>query len=483
MQDISARRESLSTFKAKTDMNTPSSGDNAVSQLLGKLDEAGQTIANLRSILTFKTAELNELVGQLELTNQAIENVETTTANIETMLTEMGLSMDTIETHTRESMLLNAQASLDHALKSANNIYANETDHNGVKLSRRRSLASSSSGGIHSESSEKKERMNTHYGPSKIRYKPDSKPILRELHELIRQLGLDSAKFFQSIGSTDDVQKLQKAYVDLEIAKTISLAAKTNMKRRTIMLRRVRRRDVIEEVDILGIKIREAVAMWQEYTHCAPLLVDGKDILDILDREDDLISKNLPVYKRMSIDISTRNSPTPSTSGTTRRLKSTLSTGSNGSNPSTPTKLTASNHSPDIADNNNNTTQHVSPHRYATISGGAKNKTLHRHSTGSTVRPVIVKPSATSASTMLPRAPLMIKPPVNHNNKKDVTAAAAPEVRPPPAVTVNSGTVPNGGSVENEPRKESKLQKPSYMGPGSTLRLRSMMAKRSASNI
>lgn len=34
--------------------------------------------------------------------------------------------------------------------------------------------------------------------------------------------------------------------------------------------------------------------MWQEYTHCAPLLVDGKDILDILDREDDLISKNVP---------------------------------------------------------------------------------------------------------------------------------------------------------------------------------------------
>lgn len=33
--------------------------------------------------------------------------------------------------------------------------------------------------------------------------------------------------------------------------------------------------------------------MWQEYTYSAPLLVDGKDILDILDREDDLISKNV----------------------------------------------------------------------------------------------------------------------------------------------------------------------------------------------
>lgn len=37
---------------------------------------------------------------------------------------------------------------------------------------------------------------------SKIRYKPDAKPILRKLHELIRQLELDSAKFFQDIGST-----------------------------------------------------------------------------------------------------------------------------------------------------------------------------------------------------------------------------------------------------------------------------------------
>lgn len=185
----------------------------------------------------------------------------------------------------------------------------------------------------------------------------------------------------------------------------------------------------------------------------------------------------LPVYKRMSIDISARNSPTPSTSGTTRRLKSTSSTGSNGSNPSsTPTKLTAANPSPDTTDNNN-TTLHVSPHRFATISGGMKAKTLHRHSTGTTVRPVIVKPSTTSASTtMLPRAPLAIKPVVNNNKKETAT-----EIRPP--APLNNVTVANGGSVENESKKESKLQKPSYMGPGSTLRLRSMMAKRNASNI
>ncbi|KAJ2959115.1 hypothetical protein NQZ79_g5400 [Umbelopsis isabellina] len=474
MQELSDRRESISTFRSKQDTVSPNSGDTAVSQLLGKLEEAGQTIANLRSILTYKTAELNELVGQLEITNQAIENVETTTVNIETMLTEMGLSSDTLEIHTRESMLLDAQASLDHALKSANTLYATEQDHAGTKLTRRRSMASSSSGGLHSDNGERRDRMSANYSMSKIRYKPDAKPILRKLHELIRQLELDSAKFFQDIGSTDDLQKLQKAYVNLEIAKTIALAAKTNFKRRTIILRRARRRDALEEIELLGVKIREAVSIWQEHTMYQPLKVDGKDILDILDREDDLIAKNLPVYKRMSIDISARNSPTPSTSGTVRRLKSTSSTGSNGSAPSTPTKLTTAIPQPDVPDNNSPSLHHIPPQRFATISGGTKTKTFHRHSTGNTVRPVAIKPVTSSASTMLPRAPLVIKPSVNSNKKEGLDGR--------PLAVINNNATNTIASVENDNRKESKLQKPSYMGPGSTMRLRSMMAKRNASN-
>lgn len=75
------------------------------------------------------------------------------------MLTEMGLSSDTLEIHTRESMLLDAQASLDHALKSANTLYATEQDHAGTKLTRRRSMASSSSGGLHSDNGERRDRM------------------------------------------------------------------------------------------------------------------------------------------------------------------------------------------------------------------------------------------------------------------------------------------------------------------------------------
>lgn len=48
--------------------------------------------------------------------------------------------------------------------------------------------------------------------------------------------------------SIDDFEVLQKAYVDLDIAKTISLSAKSNMKRRNILIRSARRRNNQEEI-------------------------------------------------------------------------------------------------------------------------------------------------------------------------------------------------------------------------------------------
>lgn len=48
--------------------------------------------------------------------------------------------------------------------------------------------------------------------------------------------------------SIDDFEVLQKAYVDLDIAKTISLSAKSNMKRRNILLRSARRRNKLDEI-------------------------------------------------------------------------------------------------------------------------------------------------------------------------------------------------------------------------------------------
>jgi hypothetical protein len=91
---------------------------------------------------------------------------------------------------------------------------------------------------------------------------------LRKLNDLVRDLELDSGKFFASLGTTgkkahnsnkspinlltflnkDDYEILQKAFVNLDIAKTISLSAKSNMKRRAILLRSSRRRNNREEI-------------------------------------------------------------------------------------------------------------------------------------------------------------------------------------------------------------------------------------------
>lgn len=81
---------------------------------------------------------MNELVAQLEMTHQAITNVEMTTTQIETMLREFGLSNDP----SRTTMLINAEASLDSAIKSATNIYPQE-QHKRVSLRRPSSTGSS----------------------------------------------------------------------------------------------------------------------------------------------------------------------------------------------------------------------------------------------------------------------------------------------------------------------------------------------------
>ena len=41
------------------------------------------------------------------------------------------------------------------------------------------------------------------------------------------------------------------------------------------------------------MKIRESVSLWKQYARGAPLLVDEKDILDILDAEDALLAKDV----------------------------------------------------------------------------------------------------------------------------------------------------------------------------------------------
>lgn len=83
---------------------------------------------------------------------------------------------------------------------------------------------------------------------------------------------MDSGKFLSTIGTTgkqsyaalfilhtnelalDDYEVLQKAYVDLDIAKTISLSAKSNMKRRNILMRSARRRNNLDEIKTVSYK-------------------------------------------------------------------------------------------------------------------------------------------------------------------------------------------------------------------------------------
>lgn len=77
-------------------------------------------MVNLRSILTLKTAELNELLAQLELTHQAISSVELTTSQIETMLKDLGLN------NHPSKLIIDAEASLDSAIKSATTIYTQQ---------------------------------------------------------------------------------------------------------------------------------------------------------------------------------------------------------------------------------------------------------------------------------------------------------------------------------------------------------------------
>ncbi|KAI7885327.1 hypothetical protein K492DRAFT_123965 [Lichtheimia hyalospora FSU 10163] len=452
-------------------------GDKAVVQLLNKLDEGAQTIANLRSILTLKTAELNELIAQLELTNQAIVNVESTTTQIEHMLKDLGLSGER-----DESVLMHAEASLDSAIKSASHLYK-----------RRPSMASNGSNGgstplsmDQDQQQRREQRMSARFS-TRIRYKPDTKPILRQLNDLLRDLELDSARFFEEIGTTDDVQKLQKAKVDLDIAKTIALSAKSNLKRRTILLRSARRRNAPEEVKMLGNKIRESVTLWKTYARGSPLLIDGKDILEILDAEDDLISRNLPVHPaRMSFDgyASNKGSPTPSTSSTSRTMRNSLSTRSTD-RPTHSRTLSLHTGTP-TTDSSipipSPTTDSAAVPPVPPIPAAVKKS--YRHSAAARV--------SVRASTGVPRVRTssLTAHKAKDSNIGTSTNRPSPTTRSKDSPTTSSATSSTGipslagsfsppsSQVTADNKKTNSTKPPSQRGPGSTLRIRSMLAKR-----
>ncbi|CAO3652788.1 unnamed protein product [Mucor fragilis] len=487
-------------------------GGDAVNMLLAKLDEGTQTIINLRSILTLKTAELNELLAQLELTNQAITTVESTTTQIEAMLKEFGLSTD----NSKESLLINAEASLDSAIKSAASIYPQQLKQS---LIRRPSSASTNSGSA-MESVETKRLSNARLFTTRIRYKPDNKHILRKLNNLLRDLELDSGKFFSSIGTTDDFEVLQKAYVDLDIAKTISLSAKSNMKRRNILMRSQRRRNNMDEIQQLGDKIREGVSLWMNYTRNTPLLVNGEDIIVILDREDSLLARNLPIPSSRvthdgKLNTGTGVTLTPSTSTHTRSssIRNSLSNESTVKKP-THSRASSSVSAADFASTNIHTPSFASlqttiPTVAATSAPAPAPaaKKLYRQSAGprlTQVKANIGLPRVRTSSITqqkdqqqqhqksLTASNTATTPPSSASLKNGFSSSSNTNRQshiplPPIHSTTGTSTTPttpssassttsNLTSLDNS--KKSLLKPPTQRGPGSTLRLRSMLAKR-----
>ncbi|KAI7857527.1 hypothetical protein BDC45DRAFT_566504 [Circinella umbellata] len=487
---ISTHTQSITTttHSIKQQQDDYNGSDKAVMQLLSKLDEGTQTIANLRSILTLKTAELNELVAQLELANQAIINVDTTTTQIESMLKDMGLSGER-----DESVLMHAEATLDSAIKSASCLYDTPSQTTTTKKyqhQRRPSMASSDS---------QERRMSARF-TTRIRYKPDTKHILRQLNDLLRDLDLDSAKFFESIGTTDDVQALQKAKVDLDIAKTIALSTKSNMKRRTILLRSARRRNAPEEVKMLGNKIRESVILWKQYSRGAPMFIDGKDINETLDREDDLIAQNIPVHpSRMSFDgySSNKGSPTPSSSGTTRLSMRTSTSSRSTDRPShsrtsslhagTPTTTSDSSIIPTPSSYQQQQSQSVIPPLppNAASNAAAAAKKIHNRHSAAARTPVRASTGVSRVRTSSLTSHKAIKEKPTRSSMSAIPApttnySSSTTMSPPSpsmyAVSTNNNT--NNNDKKANLSSTSTSKNPQQRGPGSTLRIRSMLAKR-----
>ncbi|KAG1467377.1 hypothetical protein G6F56_004447 [Rhizopus delemar] len=464
-----------STLKESSTNNN----EDAVNMLLSKLDEGTQTVMNLRSILTLKTVELNELLAQLELTNQAITTVESTTAQIETMLKDLGLSDSAKES------LLSAGASLDSAIKSAAVIY------NKGSLTRRPSATSSN--GVDTVASAEKRFSNTRLTTTRIRYKPDTKHILRKLNDLLRELELDSGKFFSSVGTTDDYEVLQKAYVDLDIAKTISLSAKSNMKRRNILIRSARRRNNLDEIKTLGDKIREGVSLWKNYTKNAPLLVNGEDIIAILNKEDSSLAKNSSTpSSRISYDDRNNSSISPSSSGHTKTvsLRNSLSNESTAFSktmkharmPSTVTKTmdrsTIIPRTPDVAKETAIPSPTITTPPKKTFRPSTAPRPMKANIGLPRVRTTSVTQAKPSASPLSPNKNIAVAI-ANHSMK---TSAKQAPITKTASITTTKKLVPSSSTVtsESENSKKSLLKPPAQRGPGSTLRLRSMLAKRSS---
>ncbi|KAG1451481.1 hypothetical protein G6F56_008073 [Rhizopus delemar] len=239
-----------------------------VNHLLEKLDKGTETATNLQILLSTKTAELNNLVQQLEMIDKALTQVEYGTEQIEIVLKD-----------SRMDHLVYAEATLDSALESACTLCGTSNKTNEAE-----------------DENEKKRLMN----------KLDGK---------LKQLGIDPSYYFSK---SDDVILLQKSIIDLEIAKTISILIKTDYKRRHALMKNKGNHEKIKQ---LGEKIREEIKLWSDYTRSASFLIQDKNILDLLDSQDEQWDQK----KRKRLQALSKLSITAAKSGSVLKLRRLLS--------------------------------------------------------------------------------------------------------------------------------------------------------------
>lgn len=306
-------------------------------------------------------------------------------------------------------------------------------------------------------------------------------------------------------------------------------------------MRSQRRRSNMDEIQQLGDKIREGVSLWMNYTRNTPLLVNGEDIIVILDREDSLLARNVSVRSELKcvpassnrvvslkklpipssrvthdgkLNTSTGITLTPSTS-THNRTSSIRNSLSNESSVKKPTHSRASSSvsAADFASSNIHTPSIASLQTIPIAAAAAAPtpapapaaKKLYRQSAGPRLTQV-------KANIGLPRvrtSSITQQKDQQQQHQKSLTSSNA-ATTPPSGASLKSGfspsanlgrqshiplppiqstagtsttpTTPSSATSSNltspDNSKKSLLKPPTQRGPGSTLRLRSMLAKR-----
>ncbi|KAI9246423.1 hypothetical protein EDC94DRAFT_529642 [Helicostylum pulchrum] len=229
---------------------------------------------NLRSLLSYKTAELTQLVSQLELIDQVLVNVENGTEQIELVLQDVITA--------GQDKLLDAEATLDSAIKSAGNLYLLDSK---------------------------------------------KRTIVNKLNIVLKQLGINSSQFLSKIAN-DDLNVLQKAYTELDLAKNIASTIKSDLKQRSTLIKN--KNAPLDQIKQIGNDIRSNLLLYKSYTKNSPLIINGKeDVITILDREDQSVktsvNNSILLLSRHTTSSKAKSKEPQQGPGSTLRLRNMLS--------------------------------------------------------------------------------------------------------------------------------------------------------------